>query len=459
MKKLTTTALVSLMGLFFALPAGATVPELIPVQGMLTDADDAPVDGATDLRFAFFDTATGGTELWFTELDDYDIEAGFFSVYLGENKPLDVGALLGASELWLEITAGTDVLDRIRMASVLFALQAGTCSEVGDMSPGEIQPLLSGSCSVGEFVYQIDPSTGDFGCGTVGYAEEAGTCEQVGELSEDEIQPLLTGWCGSDEFVKSITPSTGTFSCAEPQFLRAWSSGDYTTVTPDWIRFQTHVAFGRGVADGGDQQQLRVASYEREYAIKVEGDRDNDHPERNSYAIHAESTDTGDGYNYAVYAEAANSSGYNYGVYSKAEGANSAALMAKGKAFITDVTGSGTVDLCQNSSSGEIGTCSSSEKFKDGVSDLEMGLETVMSLRPVSYKWKDDGMEDIGFVAEEAAEVNPLLVIRNPKGEVHGVRYRQYTAVLTNAIKQQQEQIEALKKLVCKDNPDAPVCQ
>ena len=42
--------------------AGATVPDLIPVQGVLTNsANGEPVDGLTDMRFDIFAAETGGT--------------------------------------------------------------------------------------------------------------------------------------------------------------------------------------------------------------------------------------------------------------------------------------------------------------------------------------------------------------------------------------------------------------
>jgi len=52
----------------------------------------------------------------------------------------------------------------------------------------------------------------------------------------------------------------------------------------------------------------------------------------------------------------------------------------------------------------------------------------------------------MGLVAEEVAEVEPLLVTHNEKGEVEGVKYDRIGVVLINAVKEQQAQIEELKK-------------
>ena len=68
-------------------------------------------------------------------------------------------------------------------------------------------------------------------------------------------------------------------------------------------------------------------------------------------------------------------------------------------------------------------------------------------------------MRDIGLGAEEVEKVESLLTFRNDKGEIEGVKYSQLNVVLINAVKQQQVHIEALKKLVCADHPNAEVCK
>jgi hypothetical protein len=61
---------------------------------------------------------------------------------------------------------------------------------------------------------------------------------------------------------------------------------------------------------------------------------------------------------------------------------------------------------------------------------------------PITYTWKCNGRRDLGFGAEQVAEVEPLLTFKNEKGEIEGVNYGQISTVVVNAIKQQQEQIE-----------------
>ena len=82
-------------------------------------------------------------------------------------------------------------------------------------------------------------------------------------------------------------------------------------------------------------------------------------------------------------------------------------------------------------------------------------------------------MHDLGFGAEDVARVNELLVIRNDKGEVEGVKYDRISAVLVNAIKEQQAQIETqnqqikqqrlringLGQLICSQSKKTGLCR
>ena len=67
-------------------------------------------------------------------------------------------------------------------------------------------------------------------------------------------------------------------------------------------------------------------------------------------------------------------------------------------------------------------------------------------LRPVEFNWKESGMPDFGLVAEEVAEVEPLLVTHNKAGEIQGVKYERLGVVLINAVKEQQKLIEQLQR-------------
>ncbi len=140
---------------------------------------------------------------------------------------------------------------------------------------------------------------------------------------------------------------------------------------------------------------------------------------------------------------------------------------------ITSVSAVSSNNLCINTVSDFVGLCSSSARFKKNVEDFQSGLDLIKKLRPVSFRWKDSDVLDVGLVAEEVFEVEPLLTTINKEGEIQGVKYDRIGVLLINVVKEQQTQIETqnqqiknqqkqideLKQIVCPLKPDAEVCQ
>ena len=105
------------------------------------------------------------------------------------------------------------------------------------------------------------------------------------------------------------------------------------------------------------------------------------------------------------------------------------------------MSGEGGVSVCWSFQTLELHACVSSLRYKTDVQSFFGGLDIVKRLRPITFTWKEGGMRDLGFAAEEVEKVEPLLTFRNAKGEIEGVNYSQVNVVLVNAIKEQQTQI------------------
>ncbi|HET8675480.1 MAG TPA: tail fiber domain-containing protein, partial [Blastocatellia bacterium] len=146
---------------------------------------------------------------------------------------------------------------------------------------------------------------------------------------------------------------------------------------------------------------------------------------------------------------------------------------------------SGSSPICVDPS-GTISFCSSSLRYKTNLRPYIGGLDIIERLKPVAFTWKKGGMDDVGLGAEDVAEVEPLLIFRNEKGEIEGVKYDHLSVVFINAIKEQQakindqkelierlqnqvahdrkqisrqqEELEGLKRIVCASHPQAQVC-
>jgi hypothetical protein len=111
---------------------------------------------------------------------------------------------------------------------------------------------------------------------------------------------------------------------------------------------------------------------------------------------------------------------------------------------------------------GQLGTASSSRRFKKEIIPMDKASEAVLALKPVTFHYKSDetNRPEFGLIAEDVAEVNPDLVVRDDNGEIYTVRYDAVNAMLLNEFlkahkrmqdleardAQQQKQIEALTK-------------
>ena len=117
----------------------------------------------------------------------------------------------------------------------------------------------------------------------------------------------------------------------------------------------------------------------------------------------------------------------------------------------TSASVAGDSAVCRNSS-GEITvntsatTCSvSSQRYKNSIEDLGIGIDFVNGMRAVSYQRNSDNAQEIGFIAEEIAALDSRLVFYEADGTtVRGVKYEQITAVLTKAIQDQSGKLEGI---------------
>jgi len=85
---------------------------------------------------------------------------------------------------------------------------------------------------------------------------------------------------------------------------------------------------------------------------------------------------------------------------------------------------------------GQLGVAASSERFKKEIKPMDKASEAVLSLKPVSFRYKKEidpeCTPQFGLVAEEVEKVNPDLVARDEKGKAYTVRYEAVNAMLLN---------------------------
>jgi hypothetical protein len=125
--------------------------------------------------------------------------------------------------------------------------------------------------------------------------------------------------------------------------------------------------------------------------------------------------------------------------------------------FVAGVTGVTTGDSnaipVLIDANGQLGTVSSSRRFKKDIQDMGDTSSGLLRLRPVTFRYKrpfSDGSQPIqyGLVAEEVAEVYPDLVARSADGQIETVKYQVLDSMLLNELQKQNTTIMAQKEQI-----------
>lgn len=78
----------------------------------------------------------------------------------------------------------------------------------------------------------------------------------------------------------------------------------------------------------------------------------------------------------------------------------------------------------------------SSIRYLTGIKPMSSSLLELSRLRPVTYIWKASQLRDLGFIAENVSNVNPLLATYTEDGQIQGVKYGQMSALLTGGVQE-----------------------
>ncbi len=100
-------------------------------------------------------------------------------------------------------------------------------------------------------------------------------------------------------------------------------------------------------------------------------------------------------------------------------------------------------------STGKLGTVVSALRYKEQIEDLKNIDDAFMLLRPVTFKHKKSHERSYGLIAEELlGTAFADLVVYNKDGQVEGIKYQEFDAILIKKIQSQQLEIDELKEMV-----------
>ena len=113
--------------------------------------------------------------------------------------------------------------------------------------------------------------------------------------------------------------------------------------------------------------------------------------------------------------------------------------------FNGDVTAAGSITAVSFPTS-------SDRRLKENIKSTKYGLDEVLKLEPVDYNFKSNGLEQIGFIAQDVRSLIPEVVTGKEgdiqKGETLGITYTSLIPVLTKAIQEQQAHISRLEQML-----------
>jgi hypothetical protein len=104
-------------------------------------------------------------------------------------------------------------------------------------------------------------------------------------------------------------------------------------------------------------------------------------------------------------------------------------------------------------SDGQLGTVSSSRRYKEAIQPMGDVNAALMKLRPVTFRYREpfaDGGKPIqyGLIAEEVAEVLPDLAVFNHDGQPETVKYHLLPSFLLAAYQRQSETIRSQAEMI-----------
>lgn len=79
-------------------------------------------------------------------------------------------------------------------------------------------------------------------------------------------------------------------------------------------------------------------------------------------------------------------------------------------------------------------------RLKTDIKELDYGLEELLKINPVRYRWLENGSKDIGVIAQEIREIVPEIVLEDKDGYLK-VDYSKLSALIIKSIQELHSKI------------------
>ncbi len=130
------------------------------------------------------------------------------------------------------------------------------------------------------------------------------------------------------------------------------------------------------------------------------------------------------------------------------------------KTFVAGINGttvSGGVAVMVTNK-GQLGVATSSARYKENIQPMAKSSEAILSLKPVTFRYKKDldpdAVPQFGLVAEDVAKVDPELVARDEEGKPYTVRYEAVNAMLLNEFLKEHRRVSEQESWLTKQTKE-----
>ena len=97
---------------------------------------------------------------------------------------------------------------------------------------------------------------------------------------------------------------------------------------------------------------------------------------------------------------------------------------------------------------GQMSHLASSRRYKEDIKPMDKASETLYRLKPVTFRFKNHQNLDYGLIAEDVAQVDPELAIRDGKGQIESVRYLAVYNMMLNEFLKEHKKVQDLEATV-----------
>jgi len=442
-------------------------------QGQLQDGD-GPFNGSVDLTISLFDAETFGSVVGTPiDLNNVDVRDGLFQV------ELNFGQVFDGDPKWIEIKVGeTTLTPRQRLSSVPVAQYAlSSAGSVWQLSGNDIW-YIDGNVGIGtdspstDLVVRGSVTLGNTNNEASATYSFAGGSGSVASGTESFIAGGRDNKAdGRGAFVGGGIDNVadGQFSFAAGRAAQALHDGSFVWAAGSWkpfpstndnqflVRAQGGVGINTNepaaplhvVGDTVVMGNTAIGGFPEDYRLGVGTPTP-------WTTLHVVSNDEQDPLRVMVGNNNASSTAIRaYGHQGVAIGNSwsDTFVPERGLRVHGRITTDSTLlvgqlssmteqDLCIRTN-GILGQCSSSQRYKENIRDLESPMSLLRKLWPVRYNWIETGNPDIGLIAEEVAEVLPEIVHFNDEGELEGFQYSRLGAILVGAVQELHAELEA----------------